>query len=143
MHVEDAMRGGRERLVSNHVTVAKALATLEALGEHALLVEVRYGLWRWVDRRDLARAIERGEGENSVADGVRTRPLVRTYADVPMDQAMRNLAVYPLLPVASRMNPNYLVGTLTLDDIHVAYGIPSQSRPAKGKRMVPEARNQA
>ena len=143
MHVEDAMRRGRERVVSNQVSVVHTLATLDKLGEHALLVEVRYGQWRWVDRRDVQRAVDRDRGSMSVTDGVRTRSLVRTYADVPMDQAMRKLAVYPMLPVASRMNPNYMVGTLTLDDIHRAYGIPAQNRPPTGRRMEHKARDQA
>ena len=49
---------------------------------------------------------------------------------------MRKLAVYPLLPVASRMIPSYLVGTLTLKDLHRAYGIRIINRhPDKNQRM--------
>ena len=143
MHVEDAMRRARDRVVTNEVSVSDALATLDGLGEQALLVEVRYGQWRWIDRRDLQRALDLGRGALSVKEGVRARPLVRTHADVPMDQVMRKLAVYPVLPVASRMNPNYMVGSLTLDDIHRAYGIPAQNRPPERKRAAPSTGGQA
>ena len=143
MHVEDAMRRGRDRVVTNQVSVSDALAKLDGLGEQALLVEVRYGQWRWIDRREVERAVSLGRGSLSVKEGVRARSLVRTHADVPMDQAMRKLAVYPVLPVASRMNPNHMVGTLTLDDIHRAYGIPPQSRPPKGKRAALTTGDQA
>ena len=143
MHVEDAMRRDRDRLVTNEVSVSDALATLDALGEQALLVEIRYGQWRWIDKRDLERAIDLGRGALIVKEGVRTKSLVRTHADVPMDQAMRKLAVYPVLPVASRMNPNYMVGTLTLDDIHRAYGIPAQNRAPARKQATRSTGDQA
>ena len=130
MHVEDAMRRGRDRVVSGRTPVAEALEKLDELGENALLVEVRHGLWQWIERRDVERAVERARGSVGVAEGARPRTLVRTHADVPIDQAMRHLAVYPLMPVASRMNPSFLVGTLTLEDVHRAYGMSPRGRPA-------------
>ena len=136
MHVEDAMRVGRDRLVSNEFAVLQALETLDELGEHALLVEIRYGQWGWIDHRGLQPAAHRGRGETSIKKGIRTRPLVRTHADAPVDQALRKLAVYPLLPLASRMNPSWMVCTLTIEDVHRAYGIPTANRPPhKNQRM--------
>ena len=42
---------------------------------------------------------------------------------------MRMLGTYPILPVVSRVNPNQLLGTLTLDDVHRAYGIAEPPAP--------------
>ncbi len=132
LHVEDAMRKDRERVVSNRIRVAEALAALDREGDQALLVEIRYGQWGCLTRRDLERAVQQGEGEESIHNALQPRAVVRTYPDLLLDQALRKLAVYPLLPVASRVNPSYMVGTLTLADVHRAYGIASpgpQERP--------------
>lgn len=125
LHVEDAMRKDRERVVSNHTRIAEALAGLDREGEQAILVEIRYGQWGWLTRHDLERAVQQGDGEESIHRALQPRAVVRTYPDLLLDQALRKLAVYPLLPVASRVNPSYMVGTLTLGDVHRAYGIAS------------------
>ena len=131
MNVEDAMQRDRSRLVSNRVTVREALDTADRIGEDALLVEIRYGNWGWVSRRDLERATKEGLGGDTVQEALRTRSVIRTHPDLPLDQAMRNLAVYPLLPVASRVNPSFMLGTLTLEDVHRSYGIARQDRPSR------------
>ncbi|MDE0101849.1 MAG: chloride channel protein [Bryobacterales bacterium] len=123
MHVEDAMQRGRGRVAASGITVEQALGRLAESEERALLVELRYGTWRWIGERPVRRAAWMGEGETPLRDTQGLLPVVRTYPDVPLDQAMRQLAIYPVLPVTSRVNPNALVGTLTLGDVHRAYGI--------------------
>lgn len=125
LHVEDAMRKDRERVISNRIRVTDALAGLDREGEQAVLVEIRYGQWGWLTRGDLERAVQMGNGGQSIHGALQPRTVVRTYPDLLLDQALRKLAVYPLLPVASRVNPSYMVGTLTLGDVHRAYGITS------------------
>ncbi len=126
MRVEDAMRRDRENVVSDRIAVSEALETIERTGSEALLVEIRYGQWGWVGKRDLQRAAERGAGADSLHNTLTLLPVVRTYPDLPLDQALRKLAIYPLLPVTSRVNPSFMVGTLTLRDVHLAYGIPKR-----------------
>ena len=138
MHVEDAMRRNRERVISNRIHVSEAIERLDTTGSDALIVEIRYGQWGWLTRRDLQRARDAGKGDQSVHDAVRTRPVTRVYPDLLIDQVLRNLAVYPLLPVASRMNSSFLLGTIALDDVHQAYGIPladaaGAARPRKAR----------
>ncbi len=123
MCVEDAMRRGQEPLVPPQANVSDALALANRLGTDAVLVKIRHGRWGWLARRDLARAAEAGERAKAAREAVATRAVVRTHPDEPIDQALRKLAVYPLLPVASRINSSYLVGTLSVDDVHRAYGI--------------------
>ncbi len=121
--VEDAMQRDKARLLEAGTTVSEAMRRIEELAEDALLVEARQGVWRWFSRRDLERAVSEGKGDQLVREAVLGRSVIRTHPDLPIDQAMRKLAVYPLLPVASRVNPAYLVGTLSLEDVHRAFGI--------------------
>jgi CBS domain-containing protein len=51
------------------------------------------------------------------------RTVVRLYPDLSLDSALRLLANYPVLPVVSRANSNQLLGVITLQDVHSAYGI--------------------
>lgn len=140
MHVEDAMERGTDRMVSGRTPVSRAAEAVRSTGSQALLVRIRFGQLAWVERRDLLRAMKKGQGDERVTAAVRMRPVVRIYPDLNIDQALQNLAVYPLLPVASRMNPSNIVGTLTIDDVHRAYGIPVRetvSEPA-AERPAPQ-----
>ena len=130
MHVEDAMRRGRDRVIPGAARVAEALEALGRSGEQAILVELRYGQWGWLARRDLERAAEQGQAEQAIQEALPPRAVIRSYPDLPLDQILRKLAVYPLLPVASRVNPSFMVGTLTLSDVHRAYGLePAETKP--------------
>ena len=48
---------------------------------------------------------------------------VKLYPDEPLDAALRLLALRPRIEVVSRLKPDVILGTLTLDDVHHAYGI--------------------
>ena len=125
------MQRTRELVVSDRISVAEALKTIESSDADALLVEVRYGQWRWVGKRELERAKDNGDEDSSLHKAMKMWPVVRTYPDLPLDQALRKLAIYPALPVTSRVNPSFLLGTLTLADVHRAYGITRQEPKAK------------
>ena len=141
MSVEDAMRRNRDLVIQKEVTVAEALDVSRRESSQALLVELRYGQWAWIERREMERAWSEGEGERAIHETLRVRPVIRTHPDVPLDQALRKLAVYPLLPVASRVNPSFMVGTLSLSDVHRAYGIstegPSSAEQSASEPTVP------
>jgi CIC family chloride channel protein len=50
---------------------------------------------------------------------------IRLFPDEPLDAALRLLSVQPIIQVVSRLRPDEVLGTLTLDDVHRAYGISS------------------
>jgi chloride channel protein, CIC family len=52
------------------------------------------------------------------------------YPDEPLDAALRLLSVEPVVGVVSRLEPDELLGTLTLDDVHRAYGIAGAAKTA-------------
>lgn len=45
------------------------------------------------------------------------------HPDQPLDAALRRLAVHPLVPVVSRVDPDRVLGVVTLSDVHRAYGV--------------------
>jgi CIC family chloride channel protein len=57
------------------------------------------------------------------SEEVTVGPSARLHPDVPLEAALPLLAANPMLPVVTRTRPHRLVGTLTLQDVHRAYGI--------------------
>lgn len=127
------MDSGSARLLRSGSTVNEGLERAAAEGGLNYLVEVGWGNWRWVSRDDLVKARVEGKGNEPVSASCPPRTAPRLYPDIPMDTAMRLLGPHPILPVTSRANPNRLLGTLTLGDVHRAYGIPERpaARPAE------------
>jgi chloride channel protein, CIC family len=56
-----------------------------------------------------------------------SEPGMRLFPDEPLDAALRLLAVRPRIQVVSRMNPEQVIATLSLQDVHEAYGIREES----------------
>ncbi|MBV9081345.1 MAG: chloride channel protein [Acidobacteriaceae bacterium] len=56
-------------------------------------------------------------------DRIAPEPGMSLYPDEPLDAALRLLSLQPEIQVISRINPNEVLGRLTLDDVHRAYGI--------------------
>jgi len=61
-----------------------------------------------------------------VSPAMPPEPGMRLYPDEPLDAALRLLAVQPRIQVVSRLRLDEVLGTLTLEDVHRAYGIAAQ-----------------
>jgi CIC family chloride channel protein len=123
LSVEDAMKAGSARVLAGGTSVSRALEDMKAQNLPNCLVSSSLGKWSWVSREDLEKAIKAGKGEQRLVQAVVLRSMIRMYPDVSLDSALRMLGLYPILPVSSRANPKLLLGTLTLEDVHRAYGI--------------------
>jgi CIC family chloride channel protein len=121
--VEDAMSTDSSRVLQSRTTVNEALEKLQGSGMPQALVAADWGQWSWIDGKDLQKAVEAGRGEETLDQAVMARAVTRLYPDLSLDSAMRLLGPYPILPVSSRANANRLLGTLTLNDVHRAYGL--------------------
>jgi CIC family chloride channel protein len=122
LRVEDAMQPPHA-VFGPHTQVKTALKLLKKTSDAHRLVKTGHGKWSWVGADELAKAAEDGKGDlplGKVVSHGRTSPL---YRDVSLDSALKVIGGHPVLPVASRANKNELVGTITLADIHKAYGI--------------------
>lgn len=122
--VEDAMQSGSGRVFPSSIPVETAFHRMREQELETALIGVHGKGWSWVELQDIAKAMEAGQSAESVWKALSVRAVVRLYPDLSLDSAMRVLATYPILPVSSRANPNLLLGTLTLEDVHKAYGIP-------------------
>jgi CBS domain-containing protein len=56
------------------------------------------------------------------------------YPDEPLDAALRLLSTERRIDVVSRLRPDEVLGTLTLEDVHRAYGL---TREALERSSVP------
>ncbi|HWR51554.1 MAG TPA: chloride channel protein [Bryobacteraceae bacterium] len=63
--------------------------------------------------------------ETRIPDGAHVHP------DLPLEAALPLLASQAVVPVVTRVRPYRLVGTLTLEDVHRAYGIKGAARDAE------------
>jgi len=61
-----------------------------------------------------------------VSAAVQKEPGLHLFPDEPLDAALRLLASQHRIQVISRLEPHEVLGTLTLDDVHQAYGIATQ-----------------
>jgi CIC family chloride channel protein len=57
----------------------------------------------------------------------------RLYPDEPLDAALRMLSVESRIEVVSRLEPDEVLGTLTLEDVHKAYGIAAEKVETKNR----------
>jgi hypothetical protein len=123
LSVEDSMKAGGARLLDGRLSVSQALQQMETASLKYALIALGWGNWSWVQRDDLQKALESASGDQPVLKALSPRTVIRLYPDLSLDSALRLLGPYPILPVTSRANPNQLLGTLTLEDVHRAYGI--------------------
>jgi CIC family chloride channel protein len=121
--VEDALSSDSSRVLQARSTVKEALEKMQANEMKQALVAADWGQWSWLDRKDLEKAMEAGQGEEALDQAIMARAVIRLYPDLSLDSVMRLLGPYPILPVSSRANQNRLLGTLTLNDVHRAYGL--------------------
>jgi CIC family chloride channel protein len=123
LSVEDAMATGSSRVLRHDMTVAKALAQMQSDSLQQALVAIRPGTWGWLERRDLEARLAQGADDETIEDSVRDAAGEHLYPDLSLDSALHRLSSRPILPVSSRANPNEILGSLTLADVHLAYGI--------------------
>jgi hypothetical protein len=70
---------------------------------------------------------------HAVSSPMVSEPGMRLFPDEPLDAALRLLAVRPRIQVVSRVHPDEVIGTLSLADVHHAYGIRDESEEAQDK----------
>ncbi len=125
MRVEDAMQTAPALVLRSDMPAAEALGRMGKA--ERCLVARRNGEWAEAERAALEHAAVK-QALEPLGRVLKLDPLPRLYPDVPVDAALRLFAAYPLLPVANRAHPDQLIGTITLEDVHRAYGIDGTDR---------------
>jgi CBS domain-containing protein len=129
LQVEDAM-GPTRPVLGRGTQVRTAIKLMQEEGDQCRLLKLGHGEWSWTKLAELQSVAASGRGDDSLESVITRRPSPRLYPDVSLDDALRALAQHPILPVSSRANINKLIGSITLADIHRAYGIQPSSESA-------------
>jgi CIC family chloride channel protein len=127
LHVEDAMSRTRAALAWD-TPVQEALLRVRASDVPYALVATRHAVWASVSLAALERAVDQEKGDLPLAEVFALTDLPRLYMDLALDEAMEKLGKVPILPIVSRARPDQLLGSITLSDIHRAFGIKPEGR---------------
>jgi chloride channel protein, CIC family len=123
LRVEDAMSAKPPRVINALTLASHALERLTKEQTTETLITVDWRHWGVLHRAELEAAVAKGRGQDRLEDIFEMRELPRVYPDLPLDSAMRMVGSHEVLPVLNRANQHQIMGTLTLADIHKAYGI--------------------
>ncbi len=126
LRVEHAMRRIEGSPLLAEEPAVGALKRVEELPEPLLLVSYPAGGWNGLGKDDLCRAVETNP-ELLVGDIPESKPIPHLYSDQPLDEALRLIGNWPLLPVVNRARLRKLEGVISLDDILDAYRKASSS----------------
>ena len=119
LHVEDAMRPGNG-IVFREDHLADMFREAETSAAPQLLLWQREGGWRSVARDDVRQL---GADETGSVAIPSKGPVPQLYPDQNLDEALRIIGDWPVVPVVNRANLEKLEGVLSLDDILHRYRI--------------------
>lgn len=114
--IEDAMRSADAVLARPDEPVINLARRAEEKREAPLLVRVRVGEWRLLDREEIRRAAD-SSPSLLVSQLASKGPLPMLFPDEPLEEALRWIGDWPVLPVVNRGDLGRLEGVLTLSDV--------------------------
>lgn len=117
--VEEAMRPGNG-IVFNEDHLADMLRQAESATTPQFLFWQRVGGWRIVARDELCQWMP---GESGTVEIPSRGPVPQLYPDQHLDEALRIIGEWPIVPVVNRANLVKLEGVLSLGDILHKYRI--------------------
>ena len=119
LRVEDAMRPA-DGIVFREDNVSEMFREGESSAPAQLLLWKREGGWRIVTRDDVRQWTPEASGNPEIPS---KGPVPQLYPDQPLDEALRIIGDWPVVPVVNRANLEKLEGILSLDDILHKYRI--------------------
>ncbi|HEV2617229.1 MAG TPA: chloride channel protein [Candidatus Acidoferrales bacterium] len=121
LRVEDAMRPGAGIVLSDGDST-ELLREAEASQSSQFLVWRHEDGWRAISQDEIRQqAIAEVTTGSSQHAAPGRGPLPQLYPDQPLDEALRLMGNWPVVPVVNRANLQKLEGILSLDDILQAY----------------------
>ncbi|MHB8754912.1 MAG: chloride channel protein [Candidatus Acidiferrales bacterium] len=120
LRVEDAMRPGAG-IVLRDGDAAELRREAEASVSAQFLVWRHENGWRAISQDDIRKQAIAESGSSSNEEIPGRGPLPQLYPDQPLDEALRLIGNWPVVPVVNRANLEKLEGVLALDDILQAY----------------------
>lgn len=120
LRVEDAMRPGAG-IVLRHDNPSQMLQEAEASRSSQFLVWRHVDGWRTISQDDIQQQAIRIAAGSPGGENPGRGPLPQLYPDQPLDEALRLIGNWPVVPVVNRANLEKLEGIVSLDDILQAY----------------------
>lgn len=120
LRVEDAMRPGAG-IVLRHDNPSQMLQEAEASRSSQFLVWHHVDGWRTISQDDIQQQAIRIAAGSPGGENPGRGPLPQLYPDQPLDEALRLIGNWPVVPVVNRANLEKLEGIVSLDDILQAY----------------------
>jgi CIC family chloride channel protein len=121
LHVEDAMRAYQGVVLHIEDPIQVALTGAEASAEVFVLVKDGPERWRGIKKDELRRWAPHMCQTDPLHDLLPETTLPYLHPDQPLDEALRRLGEWPLLPVVSRADFGKLEGVVGLPEILGAY----------------------
>jgi len=121
LRVEDAMRGYQATVLNLDDPIQLAVSQAESSGESFILVSDGAETWRGIKSEDLRRWALQLSQTDPLVELLPETPLPVLHPDFALDEALRRLGEWPLLPVVSRVDHCKLEGVVGLPDILGAY----------------------
>jgi CIC family chloride channel protein len=121
MHVEDAMRVYKSAVFNVDDPLSVALARAEGSPESFVFVQNGGGKWYGITRDELRRQATQFPEGATLRSVLPREPLPHVHPDHALEEALRRLGKWPLLPVLNRADFHKLEGVVGLPDILGAY----------------------
>ena len=121
VRVEDAMRIYRNPVLNIEDPVKVALTQGESSAEAFLLVEDGTGRWRGINRDELSGRAAQLPDTVTLRSLLPAASLPHLHRDHTLEEALRRLGDWPLLPVVNRADFHRLEGVVALPDVLRAY----------------------
>lgn len=121
LRVEDAMRPGGGSVWRDEDADRLLQASSTSSPTTSFFLWRRGNDWRLVSREELKRRAEAIQAGSSLPEIPSRGPLPQLYPDQHLDEALRMIGDWPLVPVVNRANIDKLEGIVALEDILRAY----------------------
>ena len=122
LRVEDAMLSVPTTILNAEDYVDANARRIQDSTDSTFLVRMHPSGWSTVSRDQLQRFFQEGKGELTLASVLPPQSLPSLYPDLPLDAALRNVNVYPLVPVVNRADSRHLEGVVSRDSVFTKYG---------------------
>jgi CIC family chloride channel protein len=118
LRVEDAMHAPVTRALLSDESLATAQAVAKGSSEDFFLVSLHDGHWEGISRDGLMNIA--ADAGSPIGKFINTK-LPMLHPDHPLDQALRLIGEWPLVPVVHRADFRHLVGVVGVQDILRVY----------------------
>ncbi|MGH9687442.1 MAG: chloride channel protein [Candidatus Acidiferrales bacterium] len=115
--VEDAMRADGALVARPADLLSDLIRQTKEQADIPVLLRVRMGEWRHLDSEDLQRLASDGATAHTASEVKSKGPLPLLFPDESIEEAMRWLGDWPVLPVVNRADLGQLAGVLTFPTV--------------------------